>query len=58
MNITITINTDNVAFQANTGLEVERILHNLAITIGKDGLINTNLRDINGNSTGEMIIKD
>lgn len=58
MKITITINTDNAAFEDESGSEVARILRELCNEIeGRDILGNddgTNLRDINGNRVGVM----
>ncbi len=61
MKITITINTDNAAFE-DYGLESEvaRILKRYASEL-EDGLINVsvgprNLHDINGNAAGKVTI--
>ncbi len=71
MNITITINTDNEAFADGPETEVARILANYARQLA-DGLTNvelascltsangvrTTLRDINGNTVGQVTITD
>lgn len=57
MNITITINTDNEAFQPDADLEIARILERLAkewYSVG-DGY---KLRDYNGNTVGKVEITD
>jgi hypothetical protein len=66
MTITITIQTDNAAFAIDNGgpeQEVARILHKLAAELS-DGLTNIpitgrkNLRDINGNTVGSVLIRE
>ncbi len=61
MQITITINTDNAAFEDNAETEVARTLANSARNLA-DGLTTiilgaTKLRDINGNTVGAVEIK-
>ena len=59
MNITITLNTDNAAFEDDPGAEVARILRRLANDLAlqcQDGT--TNLRDVNGNKVGICEIVD
>lgn len=60
MQITITINTDNAAFEDNTETKVARILADFARKLA-DGLTNigitTRLLDINGNTVGAVEIK-
>lgn len=58
MNITITINTDNDIFQPDPVYETQRLLRRLAACIGEKGLEERKLIDTNGNSIGEMKIKD
>ena len=68
MNITITINTDNDAFSRDCRREVARILHELAdrvngirnggSTIYCDPGDTHKVRDINGNTVGEVTIAD
>ena len=50
MNLSITINTDNAAFDNDESTEVVRILRHLANTIESAG----GLRDVNGNTVGHM----
>jgi len=62
MNITITLNTENDAFDKSEGREVSRILHKLADEFEADYLLNPDgesgsLRDINGNTVGGYVIK-
>jgi len=57
MDITITINTDNAAFSDNTGMEVSRILENLAHKMEEFEFIDGDyipLRDVNGNRVDEL----
>lgn len=60
MDITITINTDNAAFQDDAGIEVARILRQLAGNLelwqGKNEF-SLGLRDINGNKVGSAEAK-
>lgn len=51
MDITIKINTDNVAFSGGD-FETVRILRELADKIESNGVEFVNLRDINGNKVG------
>lgn len=62
MTITITINTDNAAFEPEPADEVERILRRLANDVRdifqdvlEDGF---SLRDINGNTVGSVTVTD
>ena len=54
--ITITINTDNAAFQDNESFEVIRILQRLVDSIRDGGYIQPSytLRDLNGNTVGTL----
>lgn len=52
MNITIKINTDNEAFEADADTEVTRILRALADRIGLEGITFFTLRDINAVAVG------
>lgn len=53
--VTITINTDNSAFQGPyKAYEIARILAELARNIESSGTIGWKLRDINGNQAGEV----
>jgi len=61
MNLKITINTDNEAFaDENLGFEVSRILKNYATAIESvidpdtSWELETKLRDINGNTVGQV----
>lgn len=56
MNITITINSNNSAFQPDSEL-VTYILEGLARRIEHGGLDKYILWDINGNKVGEMKVK-
>ena len=62
MNITITINTDNAAFNEESygpQEEVQRILEDLADRLVDNSMENiTSLRDINGNTVGHFTITD
>jgi hypothetical protein len=62
VDITIKINCDNAAFDGHDcGSEVARILHALAGRIeaySVDDFTGIKLRDINGNSVGEMSVND
>jgi hypothetical protein len=58
MNITITINTDNAAFENMAGIEVARILRKLADMIEDWPGANEftyGCRDANGNKVGSII---
>ena len=53
MRLTITINTDNVAFEDNRDAEIARILRRAADTIERgDADYPETLRDFNGNRVG------
>jgi hypothetical protein len=56
--VTITINTDNHAFQGPgyKAYEIVRILRELSRNIEESGIIGWKLRDINGNPVGEVKI--
>jgi hypothetical protein len=54
MKIEITILTDNDAFTPEPGLEVGRILRDLAARVETFGLQEWMLRDSNGNQVGEV----
>lgn len=57
MNITITIDTDNAAFEGAEVEEVARILSELAWEIEDNAHIDDcSLRDINGNTVGHLTI--
>lgn len=58
MNIRIIIETENAAFQ-EVGEEIEtaRILRELADKVESGGLGDFNLRDINGNTVGQMDVE-
>jgi hypothetical protein len=47
--ITITIKTDNSAFEENAGAEIARILRDIADDFSRNGYAEENYRDINGN---------
>ena len=55
--ITITINTENAAFDDCPEEEVKRILHELAYSIDNSGLTEKKIRDINGNTVGSITIE-
>ena len=56
-NITITINTENAAFEDGDGnIELVRILRDLASKV-ESGSNPETLRDINGNKVGTVIYK-
>jgi hypothetical protein len=58
--ITITINTDNAAFNGDPAPEVARILYAFAHQLS-DGLMNLaprKLRDINGNTVGQVEVSE
>lgn len=61
MTITITIEMENAAFDGYPGLEVARILKEQVIPKLKDGAgkraDDWKVRDINGNTTGTVVIK-
>ena len=57
MNITITLNTDNAAFEDDPGAEVARILRELARRT-EQGFINVGLRDSNGNMVGQCEVSE
>jgi hypothetical protein len=62
MQITITINTDNAAFEENTETEVARILMEYARRLN-DGLqnlqiVDQKLRDYNGNTVGRVSVSE
>lgn len=55
--ITITIDTDNAAFDGNLEGELTRILWNLGDKVLDDNLHdNMPLRDSNGNAVGKVVI--
>jgi len=57
MDITITINTDNAAFEGAEVEEVSRILSELGWKIEDNAYIdNCSLKDINGNTVGYVKI--
>ncbi|MCK5610709.1 hypothetical protein KAR91_53040 [Candidatus Pacearchaeota archaeon] len=57
MDITITINTDNAAFEGAEVEEVSRILSEIAWKIEDDASIDDmSIRDINGNTVGHLTI--
>lgn len=57
--VTITINTDNDAFQENAEYETARILRECANGIEK-GYIDSNsaIRDRNGNTVGQLSLEE
>lgn len=58
MNITITISTENAAFENQAGEEVARILEKLASQVKSWPGVNVftiGLRDLNGNRVGECV---
>ena len=57
MDITIDIQCDNAAFEDNPEQEVARILKELAERIAY-GLSDRNLKDINGNTVGNMYVNE
>lgn len=60
MDITITINTDNAAFEDDYAREVERILLDVARRIkheGREAGASFSLRDINGNTVGKVVVE-
>ena len=57
MDITITINTDNAAFEGAEVEEVSRILSELAWKIEDNAYIDDcSLKDVNGNTVGHLTI--
>lgn len=52
--VTITIKTDNAAFEASPGTEVARILRQLADRLMRGAVGDCPLMDSNGNKVGEM----
>lgn len=62
MTVTITIQTDNAAFEDNgIGAEVARILKEIAVEIHDDTNVDNwdrNLRDENGNTVGKLEVTD
>ena len=59
MNISITINTDNAAFQENMTAEVLEILRRLSLKIGRDEITispheTSKIYDTNGNAVGKF----
>jgi hypothetical protein len=62
MDITITINTDNAAFDGDLTWELRRVLEHsldMIICMAADGLDSPrNLYDINGNTCGDVTITD
>ena len=58
MNITITINTDNAAFEGDPRFEVGRLLRELARKVEDNGVDDTPCMDINGNKVGWLRVKD
>ncbi len=58
MTITIKIATDNAAFTDDKDAEVYRIMAEWLETVGKGrGFHDANLRDINGNTVGKVVVK-
>lgn len=60
--ITITIETDNAAFDHEPSVEVARILRDLTKRIARDGILDvylydSQLRDINGNKCGQFSVQ-
>lgn len=58
MTITITISTENTAFENQAGMEVSRILTKLAAQVETwpgVNVFNIGLRDLNGNKVGECV---
>lgn len=55
--LTISMNTENSAFEGNTEYEVARILREIADKI-EQGHEPTKVMDINGNKVGEIEIKE
>lgn len=51
--ITITIKTDNAAFEDDKGIEVARILRRAAERV-ENGVFDFYLMDINGNKVGKL----
>ena len=61
MDITITINTDNAAFESDPESEVGRILRKAAKHIEDNGLRRSDgmpTMDINGNKVGKITVTD
>ena len=65
MNITITLNTDNAAFDTyagnNDGIAAAKILEKVLFRMrGSGGLVpvNYNLMDVNGNTVGKVLIEE
>ena len=54
--VTITINTENAAFEDSPTGEIARILRDLAERFEQDGIPPEKLFDINGNSVGTVTI--
>ena len=55
---TLTINTDNAAFEYGEGAEVARILRETAALILATRAASGKLRDANGNTVGEFRYSD
>lgn len=63
MRVTITIDCDNAAFEADPGAEIARILRQLATDTVRtsepyDALDSRKLRDINGNTVGQVEVTE
>lgn len=56
MNLIITINLDNDAFQGGTGDEVSRILKKYCQKISETDYLESSIKDINGNTVGSAKI--
>ena len=55
--ITITINTENAAFEPAPEMEVSRILMELSVELG-NGHLPESLRDYNGNKVGTVKVTE
>jgi|OpeIllAssembly_1097287.scaffolds.fasta_scaffold662297_3 hypothetical protein len=55
--LTITIRTENAAFDESPELEVARILRSLANRMEVDGVEDRNILDVNGNKVGEVKVR-
>ncbi len=57
MKVQITINTDNAAFDNRASFEVCNILFDIADHIKENGFESHKIKDSNGNTVGQVIIK-
>lgn len=57
MDITITISTNNTAFEDSEKAEVARILADIAASMERFGIASGKVRDINGNTCGKVEVE-